>query len=238
MTSASRHRPARLAALASVAVAVSVLTGCAQVVETFNGLQADTQASAPAAPLVTPTPEASETMLFDSVFTHDGSVSLTGEVSEDLELRIDVWAADPKRTMEWHPTGPKTFGLAVNVYDRRVDDKSILAQKRRVYISQLSIASSTSQSSAQTSSPFQFGADPRTLVPTDTIRSEHGLLLNSFQGGLLVPELTIHDLPADTFGITLQFTLTIAVEGAADADSFQQQTVYHQLPIAIYPLEG
>ena len=235
MTFASRRRPARLAALASVVVTASALSGCAQAADIFNDLQS---IGAPATPTVTPSPAPAESVPFDSMFTRDGSVSLTGEVADGLELRVDVWAADPKRTMEWRPSGPKTFGMAVNVYDLRVDDKSVLSQKRRVFISQLTITSATSQSSAETSSPFQFGADPRTLVPSDTLRSERGLLLNSFQGGLLVPEMVIQDLPADTFGITLQFTLTVAVESAADGGSFEQQTVYHQLPIAIHPVEG
>jgi len=131
-----------------------------------------------------------------------------------------------------------TFGFAVNVYDHRVDEKAVLTQKRRVYLSLVSITSQLSQSGLvqnQLQSPFQFSADPRTLVPTDTLRSDRGLLLNSFQGGLLVPETTIHQLPADTYGITLQFALQVWVEGAADDDSsFSQQTVYQVLPIAIF----
>ncbi|MGZ3051114.1 hypothetical protein AAER28_18250, partial [Pseudomonas aeruginosa] len=88
-----------------------------------------------------------------------------------------------------------------------------LAQKRRVYISSVSITSQTAQSSGQVSSPFQFSADPRTLVPSDTLRSDRGLLLNSFQGGLLVPSTSIRQLPNDTYGITLEFALNISVEG-------------------------
>ena len=40
----------------------------------------------------------------------------------------------------------------------------MLAQKRRVYLSQIAITSQTAQTSNQTSAPFQFTADPRTLV--------------------------------------------------------------------------
>ena len=76
-----------------------------------------------------------------------------------------------------------------------------------------SITSQTAQTSGQVQNPFQFSSDPRTLVPTDTLRSDRGLLLNSYQGGLLVPETTINQLPADTYGITLEFAMTIAVEG-------------------------
>ena len=75
-------------------------------------------------------------------------------------------------------------------------------------------------------------------MPTDTIRSSKGLLINSYQGGLLVPETTINQLPQDTYGITLQFALDIWVEGTAnDSKSFTQQTVYPVIPIAIYPRE-
>ncbi len=208
------------------------LAGCSSLFEAFNGAQPGTVESVPQAPA----PSAAVEAEFDSQFTYDGSVSLTSEVADGLEVRLDVWAADPKRTREWMPMGEKTFGFAVNVYDHRVDDKAVLTQKRRVYISQVAISSQTAQSGGQVSTPFQFAADPRTLVPTDTLRSDRGLLLNSFQGGLHVPETTIHQLPPDTFGVTLQFQLSIWVEGAANDDaSFAQQTVYHQLPIAIFP---
>ncbi len=234
-----RSRLSRRAAAALVTVlAVASTTGCAQIVDLFNSAQAGgIEHNVP-----TPAPEAnasSSPMLFDSRFTHDGSVSLSSDVADQLEVRLDVWAKDPKRTMEWHPQGPKSFGFAINVYDHRVDEKAVLTQKRRVYISHVAITSQTSQDSFQTSAPFQFSADPRTLVPADTLRSERGLLLNSYQGGLLVPELTINQLPDDTHGITLQFAITVAVEGTADDEtSFQQQMVYQTLPIAIFGPEG
>lgn len=221
------------AALLALATATG-LAGCTQVVDLFNGVQAP-QSITPTAPTTTSTTPPEE-LAFESQFTMDGSVSLSSEVAEELEVRLDVWAYDPKRTMEWYPDGEKSFGFAINVYDHRVDEKAVLTDKRRVYISQVSITSQTAQTSMQSSSPFQFSADPRTLVPTDTMRSDRGLLLNSFQGGLLVPETTIHQLPADTYGITLQFALTVSVEGTADDEnSFQQQSVYQVLPIAIYP---
>lgn len=230
------RRRARLVALGALSVVTALsLTGCAQAVDAFNALQKDP------AVVVTPEPVASAQatdMPFDSRFTYDGSVSLSYEVADGLEVRLDVWAADPKRTLEWTPDQAKTFGFAVNVYDRRVDEKAVLTEKRRVYLSMVNITSQLSQSATTTSqlaSPFQFSADPRTLVPSDTLRSDRGLLLNSFQGGLLVPETTINQLPADTYGITLQFALQIWVEGTANTDtSFAQQTVYQVLPIAIF----
>ncbi|MCR2801928.1 fructose 1,6-bisphosphatase [Microbacterium sp. zg-Y818] len=225
-------RSARVPAAVALTAAVALsLTGCTQLFDTFNGSQ-------PGVAVIRPEPSQTTTpgMEFESQFTYDGSVSLSSDVADDLEVRLDVWAADPKRTREWMPIGEKTFGFAVNVYDHRVDDKAVLTEKRRVYVSQIAITSQTSQTGGQVSTPFQFAADPRTLVPTDTLRSERGLLLNSFQGGLHVPATVIHQLPPDTFGVTLQFQLTISVEGSANDDtSFLQQTVYHQLPIAIFP---
>lgn len=231
------RRPLTAVALAAVVTGVLSLTGCAQVIDTFNALQGNSAATgAEPATVVTPLPMPSESMAFDSQFTYDGSVSLSTEVADDLELRLDIWAVDSRRTMEWTTDAPKTFGFAVNVQDHRVDEKAVLAQKRRVYISNLSITSNTAQTSGQMQSPFQFSADPRTLVPTDTNRSERGLLLNSYQGGLLVPETSIHQLPNDTYGITLEFAMNVWVEGSANSDtSFAQQTVYQYVPIAIYP---
>lgn len=214
------------------------LTGCSQIIETFNSLQGTNPASAPTA-VVTPQPMPSVSMAFDSQFTYDGSVSLTTEVAEGLEVVLDLWAVDSRRTQEWTTDAPKTFGFAVNVYDSRVDEKAVLAEKRRVYMSHVSISSQTAQASGQTQSPFQFAADPRTLVPSDTNRSDKGLLLNSFQGGLLVPDTSIHQLPNDTYGITLEFAMNVWVEGTANTDaSFAQQTVYQYVPIAIFPSSG
>lgn len=230
--------PPRLRVVAAVAVGLvmlsSLMTGCAQIASAFN----DVQQNAVATPEPRPSASGAASMPFDSKFTYDGSVSLSTDVADGLEVRLDVWAADPKRTLEWTPDGDKTFGFAVNVYDNRVDEKAVLAQKRRVYLSMISITSQVSQSTIgqqQILSPFQFSADPRTLVPTDTLRSDRGLLLNSYQGGLLVPKTTIRQLPADTYGITLQFALQVWVEGTANTESsFEQQTVYQVLPIAIF----
>lgn len=237
-TSPSRRRLRAIALAATLALAAGAsLPGCTQIVDTFNAVSGN---SRPVAVVPTdagtPQPQPSATMAFDSLFTYDGSVSLTSEIADELELVLDVWAVDSRRTMEWTADAPKTFGFAVNVKDHRVDEKAVLAEKRRVYISHISIRSQTSQSSGQTQSPFQFSADPRTLVPQDTIRSDRGLLLNSFQGGLLVPETTIHQLPGDTYGITLEFSMSVWVEGTANTDtSFAEQSVYQYVPIAIYP---
>jgi hypothetical protein len=234
----SRRRTLRALALASV-IALGgplTLTGCSQIIDAFNALQAQTSGQSQSVVVSTPEPQSTaDVMPFDSRFTYDGSVSLSSEVADGLELRLDVWAVDPKRTMEWTSTNEKQFGFALNVYDHRVDEKAVLAQKRRVYVSSVSITSQTAQTGGQVSNPFQFSADPRTLVPSDTLRSDRGLLLNSFQGGLLVPSTSIRQLPNDTYGITLEFALSIAVEGTANSEaSFGQQTVYQYLPIAIF----
>jgi hypothetical protein len=227
------RRLRRIAVVAAAGALVVGLSGCTQVADAFNQFQQSAGAPAAAA---TPTPLASPVMDFDSQFTYDGSVSLSTEVADQLEVRLDVWASDPKRTQEWSPTRMKTLGFAVNVHDHRVDEKAVLTEKRRVYLSSVTVTSQTAQLNGQVQSPFQFSADPRTLVPSDTLRSDRGLLLNSYQGGLLVPETTISQLPSDTYGITLEFALTVFVEGTAnDENSFQQQTVYQYLPIAIYP---
>jgi len=220
-----------IAAPAALAVGLLVLSGCAQIAEIFNGAQAGPAVVRPSAAPATP---AVSDMAFNSQFTYDGSVSLSTDVADELELRLDVWAQNPKRTQEWTPDAEKTFGFAVNVHDHRTDEKAVLTQKRRVFISSVSITSQTAQTSGQVQSPFQFSADPRSLVPADTQRSDRGLLLNSFQGGLYVPETVIHGLPADTYGMTLEFAMTVWVEGAANDDaSFAQQTVYQYLPVAI-----
>jgi len=224
----------RTAAGALLVAATLAGTGCAQIIDGFNSLAGapSPQATAPAAP---PAGSGAQ-MPFDSQFTYDGSVSMSTELASGLELVLDVWAADPRRTQEWYVSADKTFGFAVNVKDHNVDEKAVLTEKRRVYLSSVSITSQTAQSNGQVSSPFTFSADPRTLVPEDTLRNERGLLINTYQGGLLVPEVVIGQMPQDTYGVTLQFALQVYVEGSANTESsFQQRTVYQYLPIAIYP---
>jgi len=236
LRSSSRRKVRAVALVTSLTLAGLSLAGCAQLVDTFNGVQGISGSAAPVAAVVTPQPDPSASMDFESHFTYDGSVSLTTEVADGLDVTLDMWAVDSRRTQEWTTDREKTFGFAINAYDRRVDEKAVLTQKRRVYISSITITSQTAQTSGQVQSPFQFSADPRTLVPTDTIRSDRGLLLNSFQGGLHVPETTMHQLPNDAYGITLEFAMNISVEaGANDENSFSQQTVYQYVPIAIYP---
>ncbi|WZH37503.1 MAG: fructose 1,6-bisphosphatase [Microbacterium enclense] len=240
MTTPSRPRAVRAIALAAALVLSPIaLSGCTQVIDAFNAFQGQ-KSGDQSVVVATPAPQvASSSMPFDSQFTYDGSVTLSSEVADGLEVRLDVWAVNPKRTMEWTPTNEKQFGFAVNVFDHRVDEKAVLSQKRRVYLSSVSITSQTAQTGGQVSNPFQFSADPRTLVPSDTLRSDRGLLLNSFQGGLLVPTTSIRQLPNDTYGITLEFALNVAVEGTANTDSsFSQQTVYQYLPVAIFTGDG
>lgn len=239
MTTSPRRRALRALAITSALVVGPItLSGCSQVIDAFNAFQGQTSTNQSVVVPTAAPQAASTTMPFDSRFTYDGSVTLSSEVADGLEVRLDVWAVNPKRTMEWTPTNEKQLGFAINVYDHRVDEKAVLTQKRRVYLSSVSITSQTAQTGGQVSNPFQFSADPRTLVPSDTLRSDRGLLLNSFQGGLLVPSTSIRQLPNDTYGITLEFALNIAVEGTANTDaSFSQQTVYQYLPIAIYPVD-
>lgn len=225
MTSSRSRRRVALTALAAASTLVGTLAlgGCALIPGTTAAVAA------------TPTPTASIAP-FDSQFTRDGSLTLSTSVADQLEVRLDTWAVDPKQTLQWTPDGEKSFGFAVNVYDSRVDEKAVLTQKRRVFISNITITSVTTQASGQsTQNPFQFSADPRSLVPTDTLRSDRGLLLNSYQGGLLVPTMTIHQLPADTTGITLSYALDVWVEGTAgDEASFGRQTVFQSVPIAVF----
>ncbi|MDX2377994.1 fructose 1,6-bisphosphatase [Microbacterium sp. LRZ72] len=235
MASPHHTRRARRLGFASLVLAATlVATGCAGLTDAIDSVTGGDEP----APVSTPTPSGSAAMEFDSVFSFDGSVTVTSTIADELDIVLDIWAVDPRRTQEWTASNEKVFGFSVNANDLLVSDRAVLKDKRRVYLSQIAITSQTSQTSGQTAQPFQYMADPRTLVPADTLRSSRGLLINSFQGGLLVPETAIQQLPEDTVGLTLTFALTVSVEGTADdSSSFAQQTVYQTVPIAIYPPE-
>ena len=111
MSSSTHRRSVRAVALAAV-VALGgpiTLSGCTQVVDAFNALQAQTSGGGQSVVVATPAPQSTASaMPFDSRFTYDGSVSLSSEVADGLELRLDVWAVDPTRTMEWTSTNAVT----------------------------------------------------------------------------------------------------------------------------------
>lgn len=203
----------RMSLSAALLAAVLLLSGCGQLSALVDAVADD----------VGPEPAATAPA-FESPFTDDGSVSLSTDVADDLEVRLDVWAVAS-------PAAETTFGMAVNAYDYRAPENAVLAQKRHVYLSLVTITSTLNPS--QAAGPLQLTTDPRTLVPSDTLQSDRGLLVNSRHGGLLIPETTIPPLPEGTDGITLDIVLTLSVDADANgAGTRHEVTVHHALPIA------
>ncbi|MFN8087149.1 MAG: hypothetical protein U0Q04_09410 [Microbacterium sp.] len=158
-------RPARPPS-ASAALLLTSLTGCSQLASAFNGLQ----------------PGCRRDALAERVVDRDGdAVRLAIHlrrlgVADDRRRRQPRGASGrlgsrPKRTQEWGPDNEKTFGFAVNVYDHRVDEKAVLTQKRRVYLSMVNITSQVSRSTVG-AQPDHLAVPvlgrPLPLVPTDT----------------------------------------------------------------------
>jgi hypothetical protein len=182
----------------------------------------------------TPAPTTTSGLVFDSVFTDMGSIHPTVSIGERLDLELDMWTE--QKTHEWSTDGDKRFSFVINVYDSAVPATATFESKRRVYMSNISVTATTSTTSGASVSPFVLDTDPLlvTLDP-EALRSEHGLLITSPKGGFQLESNAIGDLSADTYGVLLDFALTISTENTAGGGQYSTQVVHIPVPVAIFP---
>jgi len=182
------------------------------------------------------TPEATETaeLVFDSVFTDMGSVHPTVTIGPQLELELDMWTE--QKTHEWSTDGEKLFSFVINVYDGAVPAEASFDTKRHVYMSNIAVTATTSTTSGASVSPFVLDTDPLlvTLDP-EALRSDKGLLITSPKGGFQLESNSIGALSPDTYGVLLDFAMTVSVEGAAGGGQYTTQVVHVPVPVAIFP---
>lgn len=85
-------------------------------------------------------------------------------------------------------------------------------------------------------SPFVLDTDP-TLVTLDpeALRSDSGLLITSPKGGFQLESNQIGQLSADTYGVILDFAMTISSESVAGTGGYSTHVVHLPVPVAIFP---
>jgi len=205
------------------------LTGCSALAP-LMGTQPIQQNVAVVTPTPTPTPE----LVFDSVFTDMGSIHPTLMIGPELELELDMWTE--QKTHEWYTDSDKLFSFVISVYDRSVDADAPFESKRHVYMSNISVMATTSTTSGSTVSPFVLNSDPLlvTLDP-EALRSDQGLLITSPKGGFQLESNQIGEVSDDTYGVTLDFAMTISSETTAGTGTYGTQVVHVPVPVAIFP---
>ena len=103
-------------------------------------------------------------------------------------------------------------------------------------MSNIAVTATTSTTSGASVSPFVLDTDPLlvTLDP-EALRSDKGLLITSPKGGFQLESNSIGALSPDTYGVLLDFAMTVSVEGAAGGGQYTTQVVHVPVPVAIFP---
>ncbi|QYF74801.1 hypothetical protein [Cryobacterium sp. PAMC25264] len=224
-----RTRTSRTVLAGGLTMLALGLTGCSSFTPLIGAQPLQNVAAA-----ATPTPSATPDLVFDSVFTDMGSVHPTLMIGDDLELQLDMWTE--QKTHEWYTDSEKLFSFVINVFDRSVPADAPFAAKRLVYMSNISVTATTSTTSGASVSPFVLDTDPLlvTLDP-EALRSADGLLITSPKGGFQLESNQIGTLSADTYGVMLDFAMTISAESSAGAGGYTKQIVHVPVPVAIFP---
>lgn len=248
---ASRRAAARGVFASALAIAATVaLAGCSTISTLFGSGPAPFEQQQPtAAPAAANPATTANGLEFNSVFTDFGSIHPRVSIGPDLELELDMWTE--QKTHEWYAPTEKVFSFVVNVHDNRVPEDAPFEQKRRVFMSNITVTSATSANSGVMENPFVLNADPTKITrDPEALRSEYGLLVTAPKGGLQVEGNRIGQLAADTYGLTLDFAFQLVIEGAASNipgggfdqhgytsagyNGFTTQVVHIPVPIAIF----
>ena len=232
--------PPKRLALRALAVGAAVatfvaLSGCSTVMPLL-GLQAapkdpgSNQAAADAANAVT-----DQSLKFASVFTDMGSVHPTTDITDGLELKLDVWTE--QKTHDWYYDADKRFSFVIGVYDNRVAAEAPFDQKRRVYMSNITVTAKTSSASGTVETPYVLNTDPlKVTLDPEALRSDQGLglLITSPKGGFQLESQQIGVVAPDTDGLMLDFAFQVSYETAPSSNAFTTQVVHQYVPVAIF----
>jgi uncharacterized protein YceK len=228
-----------IGATAVVATALA-LSGCSTIMPLF-GIQPTSPAGAAkagttgAAGTAASDSATASGLQFASVFTDMGSVHPTVDLGEQLQLQLDVWTE--QKTHDWTPMADKRFSFVIGVYDRRVPAEAAFDQKRRVYMSNITVTAQTSSASGTVETPYVLNTDPlKVTLDPEALRSEQGLglLITSPKGGFQLESQQIGVLAADTQGVMLDFAFQVSFENAPLSNTYTTQVVHQYVPIAIF----
>ena len=243
----------RSAGIAAALATVVALSGCSTIMPFFGiqptapgaagaagsagaGAGAGTTADSTTADLGANTTDGS--LQFASVFTDMGSVHPTVDIADQLQLKLDVWTE--QKTHDWTPMADKRFSFVIGVYDNRVPAEAGFDQKRRVYMSNLTVTAKTTTTSGLVEMPFNLNTDPlKVTLDPEALRSEQGLglLITSPKGGFQLESQQIGVLADDTEGLMLDFAMQVSFETSPLSNTYTTQVVHQYVPVAIFSEE-
>lgn len=222
-----RSARARLGSVAVGLVLVqAVLTGCSVV----DGLTGPDPVAATTAPKAAP-------KIYDSQFTRDGTFQ--------SHIRIDgldfVYTLYPTkstpRTNEWYPRGNKFFSFTFQAYDLNRRIRAPFATKRKVYLDQIAVTSSTiTLGGGHRQHPYHLDAVARRITfDPQPLATRYGMLVTSPKGAFELRNQRIRGTSQDTRGLNLDFTATVWVQDAPGSTHFTRREIRQRVPIAIFP---
>lgn len=228
----SAHSPRRaVASLAALAV-LGLASGCSQLGLGSDSAGADAEPSTSASP-------STAALTFDSQFTRDGTfqshVVLPEAPGLDFVYTLYPTKSTP-RTNEWYPQGGKYFSFTFQAYDLDRDLRDPFATKRRTYLSHITVTSATTTSNGgATEAPYALDAKAaKVTFDPEPVTTKWGMLITSPKGAFELRNQEIGSVSADTVGITLTMTASVAFETAPGSGKFTKSQVVQQVPIAIF----
>jgi len=239
----SKHLVLRTLSVGAALATVIALSGCSTIMPLFGiqptqpgspaGASSDSSKDSTATDLGAATTDTS--LQFASVFTDMGSIHPTVDIADQLQLKLDVWTE--QKTHDWTPLADKRFSFVIGVYDNRVPAEAPFDQKRRVYMSNISVTAKTSTASGVVETPFALNTDPlKVTLDPEALRSEQGLglLITSPKGGFQLESQQIGVLAADTEGLMLDFAMQVSFETSPLSNTYTTQIVHQYVPVAIF----
>lgn len=231
----SRRFAVRALAAAAAVAAVVALSGCSTIMPLFGLQAAPTDPNAPKSAETQADAATDSSLQFASVFTDMGSVHPTTDIADQLELKLDVWTE--QKTHDWFYDADKRFSFVIGVYDNRVPAEAPFDQKRRVYMSNITVTAKTTTTSGTVETPYVLNTDPlKVTLDPEALRSDQGLglLITSPKGGFQLESQQIGVLAADTQGLMLDFALQISYETTPGSNAYTTQVVHQYVPVAIF----
>jgi uncharacterized protein YceK len=226
----------RTLSIGAAVAATVALSGCSTIMPLF-GIQPTPGAASGVDSTTTDVGASANdaSLQFASVFTDMGSVHPTIDLAPNLQLKLDVWTE--QKTHDWTPLADKRFSFVIGVYDNNVPAEATFDQKRRVYMSNITVTAKTSTASGTVETPYVLNTDPlKVTLDPEALRSDQGLglLITSPKGGFQLESQQIGVVAADTQGLMLDFALQVSYETSPGSNAYTTQVVHQYVPVAIF----
>ncbi|MDM4763788.1 hypothetical protein QT381_12295 [Galbitalea sp. SE-J8] len=171
---------------------------------------------------------------YDSLFSQFGTVKYSYVLADNLTLYLDMWTEQP--THSWYADTPKKLTYTIQVVDSNARPEDAFKFKRKVYLSAMHVTATTVEKDNQSTVAYELDKKPAevTLDPEALQSKKYGLLITSPKGGLLYQNTEIDAVPDDTYGLNLDFQLTVNAQAKLASKSYDTSRIDIALPIAIF----